>query len=98
MPTASGTIRPGAKSAIGAAAVQILDEHIRCVFGVLVKAAKDNSGIVYVGRHDVTAGSADATDGIELAAGDAVFIEIDNIHELYAIASAAGQKVFFIAI
>jgi len=98
MPSASGILTTGAKSLIGTTAVQITTASIVCAFGVLVKAAKDNTGIVYVGQKGVTAGSADATDGMELEAGDATFYEIDNANKVYVIGSATGQKVFWTAI
>jgi hypothetical protein len=65
--------------------------------GVLVKAANANTGIVYVGNRDVTAGTVEATDGFELSAGQSVFIEIDDPSKVYVIASAHHQKVFWIA-
>jgi len=97
MIAASGKFTTGAKSSISTSAVQITATDIKCVFGVLVKAAAANTGIVYVGTSGVTAGSADATDGVELSAGDAVLIEVDNANKVYAIGSAAGQKVFWAA-
>lgn len=92
-----GEFTTGAKSSIGTSAVQITTSDIKCIFGVLVKADDDNSGDVYIGPKGVTAGTADATDGIRLKAGDSVFIEIDNANKVYAIGSAAGQKVYFVA-
>jgi len=64
----------------------------------LVKAANANTGIVYVGNSDVTANTADATDGFELAAGESVMIEIDNPNKIYVFASVANQKVFWLAV
>ena len=98
MIAASGKFTTGAKSSISTSAVQITATDIKCVFGVLVKAAAGNTGIVYVGPLGVTAGTADATDGVELSAGDGFLIEIDNANKVYVIASAAGQKIFFVAV
>lgn len=86
----------GAKSSIGVTAVQITATSIEAQKGVLIKADTNNSGIVYIGNSDVTAGSADATDGFPLQPGESVQVEIDNVNRIYAIGSAAGQKVFWI--
>jgi len=98
MPIASGNIVTGAKSSIGTTAVQLTSTSTRCVHGVLVLADPDNSGDVYVGREGVTAGTADATDGVRLRPGDAIEIEIDEVTKVYVIGSAAGQKVFWAAL
>ena len=98
MPYPLGDFKTGSKGAIGATALQLAPLSGPRIFGVLVKAAKDNTGIVYVGRSNVTADSAVATDGMELEAGDAVLIEVDQIQKVYVIASAAGQKVFYVAV
>lgn len=98
MPGTGGTFYHGAKSSIGATALQMTTLSWISIFGVLVKAADDNTGKAYVGRSSgVTAGTVDATDGIELGAGDAVLIEVDSTDKIWVIGSAAGQKVFWAA-
>ena len=98
MPVTSGIAKTGAKSSIGTTALQLTGISIKCVFGVLIKAASTNTGIVYAGLAGVTAGTADATDGMELEAGDAVLIEVDNADKVWVIGSAADQKVFWAAV
>jgi len=67
--------------------------------GVLIKADPANSGTVYIGHTDVvTADTVAATDGFPLSAGDAVVIPIENGNSVYAVASGAGQKVFWLII
>ena len=93
------TFTTGAKSSIGTTAVQMTTSSVPVSFGVLVKAATANSGRVYVGSSDaVTNGSADATDGFELKSGEGILLEVDNANRLYVIASASGQKVFWVGI
>lgn len=88
----------GSNSSIGTSAVQIIVASTPAKIGVTVKAANSNTGTVYVGNSaGVTAGTADATDGFELAGGESVVIDIDNVNKLYAIASAASQKVYWTA-
>ncbi len=90
-----------AKSSIGTSAVALTGTSTPVRYGVLVKAADGNSGTVYVGYADtVTANSADATDGIPLAAGASLAVPADklpnrNATDVYLIASGAGQKVFY---
>ena len=87
------------KSGIGTAAVAIVGSSIKCLFGVTIKADPDNSGTVAIGGSDVTYESANATDGYPLAAGQETFVpaaECDSdVANIYAIASAAGQRIAF---
>ena len=70
-------------------------------YGVEVKAANANGGRVYVGLSAaVTANSADGTDGFELSAGETVFLPLamvpgGDVANVWVIASASGQKVFW---
>jgi len=98
MAKTTGTFKTGAKSGIGTDAVQITTADIKCVIGVLVVADDANTGIVYVGPKGVTAGTADATDGVRLDAGDSITLEIDNANKVWVIGSATGQKVWWAAI
>ena len=96
----------GRKSSIGTSAVQMTSTSLVPQYGVSIKAAAANTGKVYVGLSNaVTADSADATDGYELAAGNEVFLPAfalqsgssNNINTIYLIGSASSQKVFFFA-
>jgi hypothetical protein len=87
--------RTGAKSAIGATALQLTSSPTSCQSGVLIRADKANTGTVYVGPAAVTAGTADATDGFPLAAGDIIFIPVVDASLVFAIGSATGQRVFW---
>lgn len=100
MPTGTymSAFTTGAKSAIGTSAVQITTTSIACKQGVLVKASSTNTGIVYVGPSGVTASTANATDGMELLAGESFVLPVDNANKVYAIASAPGQKIYFVAL
>jgi len=91
--------RNGAKSAVGAVAVQMTDNSTGTENGVLIKAASTNDGLVYVGDNNgVTAGDTDATDGFELTARESIVVPIDKPSKIWLIASAAGQKVYWVAI
>lgn len=88
----------GAKSSIDTTAAQIVTAKTVCKRGVQVKAAAANTGRVYVGNSDVTNGSADATDGFELSAGQGLFVPTQDASTVYVIGSAAGQKVFWFTV
>src|SRR4051812_48680714 len=91
--------KTGRKSSISTSAVQMTTTDMYCRRGVVVKAADANTGKVFVGfSASITNDSADATDGIELGAGQSVVLEIDNVNKIYVIGSAASQKVFWAAI
>lgn len=93
----SGKIYHGSKDSIGTTAVQLTATATPAVFGILITADKDNSGIVYIGGKGVTAGTVEATDGQPIEAKDVYFHEIDNANKIYLIGSAAGQKVYWSA-
>jgi len=75
---------------VGTSAVQL--PSAAAVKGVLVKAHKDNTGTVYVGKDSAVS----TTNGFELAPGEA--IEVDNANKIWLIADAADQKVSWIAV
>lgn len=68
---------------------------------VIFKASKANAGTAYIGFGTaVTAenGTADATTGLQMIAGDATpVISISNLNKFYGIASADGQIVTYLA-
>ena len=71
---------------------------IAAKFGVTVRAAPGNSGVVYVGSSDVTAGTTDATDGFPLQAGESITVPVANANQLYVIGGAANQIVYYFAL
>lgn len=89
------SLKSGRKSGIGTSAVALGTGG--CTQGVLIKADADNAGIVSVGPSGVTHETADATDGYQLAAGEEVFIAIDDLSKVYLIASTTAQAVSFLA-
>ncbi len=86
-------IHYGAKTAIGATALQMNATSTELAVGVHVKALSTNAGIVYVGGND------DVTTalGYPLSAGQEVFIQVNNIDQVWVIASAVDQAVRYIA-
>ena len=81
--------------AVGVSAVRLSAASVSCTRGVYVKAAPGNTGVVYIGAQSgVTAGTTDATDGYPLSAGHEVYIPINDVNKVWAIGSAASQKVF----
>jgi len=88
----------GSNSAIGVAATQFIVASVPATLGVEVKAANDNTANVYIGNVDVTAATADATDGIELGPGESILVRIDNVNKLYGISTLASQRVFWLVV
>lgn len=70
-----------------------------CLRGVQLLADDDNSGSVYVGYADtVTAGTADATDGMRLTAGKSYVVPpslATSLASIFIIGSASGQIVYY---
>lgn len=97
--TTSAISATGSNLDIDTAAEQMTASSITAVKGVVIKAAADNSGILYVGKDNtVTAGTTAATDGYPLSAGDSITLPINNANLVWLIASANNQKVFFLAV
>jgi hypothetical protein len=88
----------GRKSGVGTTAVALTTTSVTATKGVQLRAADANTGVVYVGKSTVTTDSADATDGYPLAAGESLFVPVDDASKIYLRATAASQKVFWFAI
>lgn len=58
------------------------------VSSCIVRALKGNAGIIYVGAKGVTAAT-----GFELAAGDAVNLDLQSLGNLWAIGTKAKDKL-----
>lgn len=86
------------KTSIGATALQLLATSLPIQVGIEIKAAVANgAGIVYVGNSDVTAGGTDATDGFALAAGERLFLAVDDVSKVWVIGSTTGLAICWIA-
>jgi len=80
-----------------ATAVQLPTQECRVV---LIKAQSGNAGNVYLGRSSavtVAAGDTDTTTGLELDAGQEIWMEIGNLNQVYMICNNAGDDVTYIA-
>jgi hypothetical protein len=60
--------------------------------GVTVKALHANTGYIYVGTNPVT-----STTGFVLDAGEQIFIEVDNLADVYIDCSVSGEGVSWLA-
>lgn len=88
----------GSNRDIDTTAEQITSTSYAAKFGVLIKASPLNTGTVYIGNSDVTAGTTDATDGFPLLPGETVLIKVNNANIPYAIGSANNQIVYWFAV
>lgn len=94
----SATLDHGSNRDIDTTAEQITSTSFACSFGVTLKADITNTGIIYIGNSDVTAGSAGSTDGFPLSPGETLTLEVSNPNLLYAIASVANQIIYWTAV
>ncbi len=92
------TFDHGSNQDVDTVAEQITTTSIVTTRGVVVKAANANTGTIYVGLSDVTAGTTGATDGFELGAGESVLVKVDNANKIYVIASAVNQIAYWLAV
>ncbi len=78
---------PGAfQETVGTSAVQLTS--LAVTQGVNIKALKTNTGLIYVGIAGVTTGT-----GYPLAAGETLFLSVDNANRIYAISDTAAQAI-----
>lgn len=94
----SATLDHGSNRDIDTSAEQITSTSFACKFGVTIKSDIANTGIVYIGNSDVTAGTTAATDGFPLSPGESLTLEVTNSNIPYAIASANNQVVYWAAV
>lgn len=63
-----------------------------------IKAGDANSGTVYIGLSDVTAGTNADTDGFPLAAGQGTYLPIVQTGIVHARATVPSEKIFIIEV
>lgn len=85
-----GSFVTGQKT-IGGTSAQLIASSTPAYQGVLIKAHTANTGRVYVDA----ANPASTTTGVELSAGDAILIPVDDANKIYLIASAANQVISY---
>ena len=88
----------GSNLDIDTIAEQITSTSFSAKRGVILRCPLANTGTVYVGNSDVTAGTTAATDGIPIESGESLFLEVNNPNLLYAIGSANNQTIFWLAV
>lgn len=88
------------RETVGTSAVEIAIGVVPPTGAKLVASAA-NAGAVYIGNSSsVTADSADATDGFPLLPGESIVLPhsaFKDATSIYAIGTAAGEKVWWIA-
>ena len=85
------TIYNGKKTITTAGTAEALASST-AVKSVVIKALYSNTGKVYVGNSSVS-----SSNGVELEAGDAIGIDIDNLNKIYIDADNDGEGVSYIA-
>jgi|TARA_R100000501_G_C2615992_1_gene109592 hypothetical protein len=82
----STTIASGENDTVGTSA-EVLTTSTACKH-VDIMASVANTGIIYVGGNGVTAAT-----GIALYAGDVYSLDIDNLNDVYVLATEDGENV-----
>jgi len=81
----------GQETVDAAGTAQVIGASATLVSGVTVKALAGNSGIVYVGNSAV-----DSTNGFELSASEAVFIETDDVANVWVDAATNDDGISYV--
>jgi hypothetical protein len=74
-------------------ALQLTTDDVACQVGVTIRAHTTNNGYVYIGNSDVT-----TSTGYQLAAGQSVTINVNNVKNVYGVGSNNPQTVSWIAV
>ena len=83
---------------VGTSATEILPNSKAVLTqGVQLKAAAANTGAIHIGNAS-NVSFAGSNDGFELAAGQGLFVPLKNASNIFAIATAAGQKLYYLAV
>ncbi len=83
------------KQTVGVTAAQFSAQAIEDGFEVVLKAAIDNTGKIYIGGATVTV-PAGVAPGFELSPGESLSLRVTNLNVLYGIADTAAQTLFWI--
>lgn len=84
-------LRHGQTTVATAGTEVVLGGDLALLSGVTIRADGDNTGVVYIGGATV-----DSTNGLILAAGDHVFLDIANVNLVYVDAATNGDSVSWI--
>ena len=88
-PAGFSSIGHGSNTDVGTSA-EVLASTQACKH-IDIMAAIANTGIIYVGGSGVTAAT-----GIGLYAGDVYSVDIDNVNDVYVVASVNGEDVQYV--
>ena len=94
----TGTFDTGANLDVDTSAEVLTSTTFTCTQGVIITADSDNSGNVFIGNSDVTAGAANDTSGIPIGAGESLFFSCSGPQLIYVIGSAVNQKCYWLAV
>lgn len=78
---------------VGITSEQVIMHDFPVFKGVQFKAGPNNMGTIYIGREGVTASS-----GFPLQANEGLFLPIEDISSVYAIASETDQALAWVAV
>lgn len=88
---ALATFYHGQKTVTTAGTELVLASSQALQSGVTIKALHANTGMVYVGKDPVT-----SSTGFVLDAGESIFVEVDNLADIYIDVSVNGEGVSYI--
>ena len=85
----------GQKSVTTAGTAVRLADNQPCA-AVMVKALQTNTGYMYIGNDG--AGDVTSANGYQLDANDSVYLEVDNLSQLWVDCSVNGESVCWILV
>lgn len=85
-------------TSVGTSAIRVVPQDLDLKKGLQIKSAAGNTGVVYLGRSNVTANSNAQTGGYPLQPGESIAIPIDEAKQIYVIASQVSQDVAWMGI
>lgn len=78
--------------------VAVTSNETNFIRGVLLRASPSNSVSIYIGGANVTADTAATSGGFPLAAGDSLFLEIQDLRSLFVVAASGTSDLAWLSI
>ena len=89
----------GSKTGITTSSAALSTTELHSRRGIQIVADSGNANRVFIGQSSsVTAGTAEATDGYPLAAGESIVLPVTDPNSIFVIGPAGTGKVFFVSV
>lgn len=68
---------------------------IKSTRGIQIKSDPANTGVLWIGRSDITPGTNAGTDGYPLFPGQSILVPVEHTDNIYVLDPVGAQKAYF---